>query len=293
MTHAGQRTEHHPGDSERDGVPRSPSVAMQRPVDASMDLLNQIIRHPVDPDYALVKARGDQTPSRGLAFAVVAIVIGAMFAIAAAQTNRSAPQLEGERAELISRIEAAEAAQDALRGRATDLSAEITRLRADSLGNDDTAKALQSRINALDPLVGNVAVKGPGLLLVVDDASTGTDDHRDRVLDMDLQMLVNGLWHAGAEAIAINGHRLSSLTAIRGAGDAITVNYRSLTRPYRVEAIGDPRTLQARFVGSAGGIAWEELAQNRRMRYEISSMDEMTLEADPGMVLRYAKKMTS
>ena len=67
------------------------------------------------------------------------------------------------------------------------------------------------------------------------------------MLDIDLQILVNGLWESGAEAISINGHRLSNLTAIRGAGDAITVDYRSLTRPYQIEAIGDPRTLPASF----------------------------------------------
>ena len=93
---------------------------------------------------------------------------------------------------------------------------------------------------------------------MVDDAPVGRrTTRRDRVLDIDLQVLANGLWQAGAEAVSINGHRLSDLTAIRSAGDAITVDYRSLTRPYRVEAIGDPRTLQARFVESAGGAVVE------------------------------------
>jgi uncharacterized protein YlxW (UPF0749 family) len=106
-------------------------------------------------------------------------------------------------------------------------------------------------------------------------------------------MLANGLWQAGAEAIDINGHRLSTLTAIRSAGDAITVDYRSLTRPYEVHAIGDPRTLQARFVESSGGSWWNELAQNRRMRYEIARRGRVGLPADPGMVLRHAQRFTT
>jgi uncharacterized protein YlxW (UPF0749 family) len=40
-----------------------------------------------------------------------------------------------------------------------------------------------------------------------------------------------GLWEPARKPSPINGHRLSSLTAIRSAGDAITVDYRSLTRP--------------------------------------------------------------
>ena len=131
-------------------------------------------------------------------------------------------------------------------------------------------------------------MSGPGVLIVVDDSPSAAADARDRVLDIDLQVLANGLWEAGAEAISINGHRLSGLTAIRSAGDAITVDYRSLTRPYRVEAVGDVRTLQARFVESSAGAWWNDLAQNRQMRYEISDVKQLDLAADPGIVLRHA-----
>jgi uncharacterized protein YlxW (UPF0749 family) len=258
-----------------------------------MDLLNQIIRQPVDPDYALVAAYGNE-PARGRwTLAVLAMIIGALFAVAALQTTRAAPALQSERTELINRVENAERDQDQLRGRATSLSQEIATLRAAALGDDDAAGALEARIDALDPVVGNVPVTGPGVLIVVDDSPAAADDGRDRVLDIDLQVLANGLWEAGAEAVSINGHRLSSLTAIRSAGDAVTVDYRSLTRPYRVEAIGDPRTLQAHFVESSAGAWWNDLAQNRRMRYEISDVKQLDLAADPGMVLRHAGKATS
>jgi uncharacterized protein YlxW (UPF0749 family) len=130
------------------------------------------------------------------------------------------------------------------------------------------------------------------VLIVVDDAPAEQPDARDRVLDLDLQVLANGLWQAGAEAVAINGHRLSPLTAIRSAGDAITVDYRSLTRPYRVEAIGNPRTLHAAFVASGAGAWWNDLAENRKMRYEVSDVKKLDLAADPGLRLRYAEGAT-
>ena len=126
-----------------------------------MDLLNQIIRQPVDPDYALVAARGDQ-PARGRwTFAALAMIIGAMFAVAALQTTRAAPALQPERTELINRVQNAEREQDELRGRVTFLSQEIATLRAAALGDDDAARALETRIDALDPVVGNVPVTGP------------------------------------------------------------------------------------------------------------------------------------
>lgn len=124
---------------------------------------------------------------------------------------------------------------------------------------------------------------------MVDDAATSADNSDDRVLDLDLQILANGLWQAGAEAIAINGHRLSTLTAIRSAGDAITVDYRSLTGPYRVEAIGDPRTLPARFAETPAGAWWTELSRNRGMRFDVSEARTLNLPADPGITLRHAK----
>jgi uncharacterized protein YlxW (UPF0749 family) len=262
-------------------------------VDASMDLLNQILRQPVDPDYAITAAQGGRSlPRWRWSFALVTLTIGALLAIAALQTNQAAPALQNERAELISRIKAAETNQDQLRARVTSLAAEVASLREASVGDDDTLKAMVAQIARLGSTVGATAVAGPGVLIVVDDAPGENGDVRNRVLDLDLQMLANGLWQAGAEAVAINGHRLSTLTAIRSAGDAITVDYRSLSRPYRIEAIGDPRTLQARFVESSGGAWWNELAQNQRMRYEISIEKDVTLPADPGIVLRHARQST-
>jgi uncharacterized protein YlxW (UPF0749 family) len=258
-----------------------------------MDLLNQIIRQPIEPDYAVAAAR-EHEPIRGRwTLAVLALIIGALFAVAALQTTRAAPALELERTELINRVRNAEHEQDQLRGRVTSLTQEIATLRAAALGDDDAAHSLEARIDALDPVVGDVPVSGPGVLIVVDDSPSAKADSRDRVLDIDLQVLANGLWEAGAEAISINGHRLSNLTAIRSAGDAITVDYRSLTRPYRVEAIGDLRTLEARFVESSAGPWWNDLAQNRQMRYEISDVKQLDLAADPGMVLRHAGRATS
>ena len=268
---------------------RRPETERRPAADASMDLLNQILRQPLDPDYAVAAAGPARPPVRWI-FAAVAALIGAMFAVAALQTTRSAPELQAERTELIRRAKDAERDQDELRSRASNLTTEIGTLRAAALGDDSSARELEARIDALDPLVGNVAVAGAGVLIVVDDSPAASIDARDRVLDLDLQVLANGLWEAGAEAVTINGHRLSGLTAIRSAGDAITVDYRSLSRPYRVEAIGNPRTLQARFVESPAGVWWNDLAQNRRMRYEISDVKQLAVAADPGIVLRYAKR---
>jgi uncharacterized protein YlxW (UPF0749 family) len=275
----------------RGGPPDAGPTGSSRPVDASMDLLLQVIRQPVDPDYAAAAARGTPSSRRHWLLALVAVVVGVMFAVAAVQTTRSAPALQFERAGLIDRVQEAERRQDALRDRATSLTAEISTLRAAALGGDATAQRLERELMMLGPQTGAVAVTGPGVVIVVDDAAGPADPEKvgDRVLDLDLQILANGLWRAGAEAVAINGHRLSARTAIRNAGDAITVDYRSLIRPYRVEAIGDPRTLPAGFAESPAGAWWHDLEQNRGLRYELGGSRDLTLPADPGLTLRWAE----
>ena len=63
---------------------------------------------------------------------------------------------------------------------------------------------------------GAVAVTGPGVRMVVNDAPNASAD-AEFVLDKDLRNIVNGLWQAGAEAISINGQRITTRSAIRFA----------------------------------------------------------------------------
>ena len=92
---------------------------------------------------------------------------------------------------------------------------------------------------------------GPGLVVRLDDAAGDGDgadvdprtdvDDSGRVTDRDLQTVVNEVWAAGAEAVAVNGQRLTALSAIRSAGDAILVDFRPLTPAVRRSwRVGDP-----------------------------------------------------
>lgn len=271
---------------------RVPDAATERPrrPDASMDLLNQIMEHPVDPDYAETPpGPRPRLTSPRVGLTLVALVIGAMIAMSAVQTLKQAPAASQERTELIRYIRDGTERQADLQARAATLRTGNDELRREALGRGNTDGRLSRELDDLGGAVGANPVTGPGLVITVDDAVAGGGDKLNRVLDRDLQELVNGLWYAGAEAISINGHRLSSVTAIRSAGDAITVNYTSLNRPYRVEAIGDRRTLQARYVESPGGRLWNQLRQNYRMRYELAERDDISLDPDPGLTLNHAK----
>jgi uncharacterized protein YlxW (UPF0749 family) len=114
--------------------------------------------------------------------------------------------------------------------------------------------------------------------VTVDDAADARSD-RQRVLDGDLQRLVNGLWEAGAEAVAVNDQRLTQLSAIRTAGEAIHVNFKPLRRPYVIAAIGNPDQMPARFIETRGGAWWLNLRSLYQVRFDMSSREEITLPA--------------
>jgi uncharacterized protein YlxW (UPF0749 family) len=99
------------------------------------------------------------------------------------------------------------------------------------------------------------------------------------VRDSDLQLVVNALWQSGAEAIAVNDQRLTNLSAIRAAGDAILVNDHPLTLPYRLQAIGGPGLEQSFQNNAYGGLYLAQLKQNFQIRYDVSAQSGLSLPA--------------
>jgi hypothetical protein len=102
--------------------------------------------------------------------------------------------------------------------------------------------------------------------------------------------VVNALWAAGAQGIAVNGQRITSLSAIRSAGDAILVNYRPLNPPYVVEAVGNSRQMLPRFDDSAAVQDLRTAAQNYGLGLTTSTIDSLRL-APANAVLRYATQV--
>lgn len=263
------------------GVASTLAPAPRRP-DESMELLNSILREPVDPDYAAVARGGRPIARHRGAVLLVCLLTGFMIAVSGLQSARSAPVIEQERLALIERVGSAQGQVDDLHERIATAQAEVDALRSQASGQDAEVLAAEQRAALA---AGTLAVTGPGLRVSI----TEPDPQSAVVIDQDLRQVVNGLWQAGAEAIAVNGYRLSSRTAIRQAGSAITVNYRSLTSPYRIEAIGDRRVLPVAFADSAGGRWLTYLRNNYGVDYQVTGVGTLSLAADPGLGLTEAK----
>ncbi|MBW9208994.1 DUF881 domain-containing protein [Mumia sp. zg.B21] len=241
----------------------------------SMTLLQTITDNPLDDDYYTHAPHARTSRGRLAAIAVVAFFT-LLITLALLQTRASRPAVETERAVLTGQIDQRRTEIAALQEDVAALSGSVARLRREESGAEGLARAREQAA-----VVGTVAVTGPALRVTVDGAPDADAGSAERVRDKDLQLLVNGLWQAGAEAIAINGNRLTAMSPIRSAGEGITVNYRSLTSPYVVTAIGNPRTLPANFAETPAAQAWSGLKENFDMRFDVSARTEATLPAAP------------
>jgi len=267
--------------------------------DASVSLLQRVVGDSLDPTYAEVARRrsaaggSSHAPrQRRLAVGSALAALGLLASVAVAQTWRDLPEAERSRAALVDRVKAATAADDRQAEQVQALAASVERLRAAAFGAAGADSDLNARLTSLEAAAGTTAVTGPGVQVVLDDGppspDSGVGPDLAKVLDRDLQSAVNGLFASGAEAVDVNGERITTVTAIRSAGDAILVGYRPLTRPYVVTAIGDPLTLEARFADSQGGQSLQTLATTYGMRFETSTHDSLTVAGQPPASLRYA-----
>lgn len=254
---------------------------MNRRPDASMDLLRSVTEGALEPEY-----RSTRAPRRTAWVTLVAMtLVAALLTYAVVQTSTNRDVLAAERQALVTELDEAREHQWNLDQRIEELETEIQALRASALPDEGQRAALDSA--QLD--AGAAAVAGPGVVATADDAE-GATGSEGRVLDSDLTILVNGLFEAGAEAVAINGRRITTRTPIRTAGSAVTVDYVSLSPPYRVEAIGDPTSLAGGFGATRAAAWWQHLHSNYGLRIDVTvSDDDLELPADPGLGVRYAK----
>ena len=241
-----------------------------------MTLLTTVVERPLDPGYAAAADRREaageprSTSLRSPLLVVATLVIGLVMGIAAYNLSAASTPRSKARAELITQIEQRRSQVEELTARATTLQSKVTDLEAEQLAGDPDA----DRNRDLAAVVGAIPLEGPGFTITVDDApdavdqdgTEGASDQADegRVLAKDLQFVTNELWRSGAEAISINGKRLTSTSAIRFAGSAVIVDYRPLTRPYVITALGDPQRFPATFADGPGGTYLSTLREHVR-----------------------------
>jgi uncharacterized protein YlxW (UPF0749 family) len=264
-----------------------------------MSLLVDLSASSLDPGYAAAAARraaGEGPPehSRGRSALAAGVLLATLLiVIAAVQAHVRAPASARTRANLVASVARQTKAVDALAVQVDDLRAAVARLRDTALAGSAAGAALAARVRAEELASGAISVSGPGVRVTLDDAPQTKGASRNRVLDRDLQATVNALWAAGAEAVAINGERLTAQSAIRQAGDAILVDFSPLAPPYQVDAIGDPVPLETAFASSPAAGRLRSYTQLYGLRFDYSRQSALRLPAAAGETLHFARPIPS
>ncbi|MEW6522536.1 MAG: DUF881 domain-containing protein [Bacillota bacterium] len=178
-----------------------------------------------------------------LVFAILGLMLTTQFR----NQQRLSGAISYRRAEeLAALLKAAEAERDLLRHELSSMRLHLAQVTASESAALD---ALNRELERLRLLAGVSAVRGPGVTVIMDDSTRPRSRQEDPnvylIHDDDLLKVVNELRAAGAEAIAINGQRLTSVSEIRCAGPTISINGTRVAPPIVITAIGDPQTLES------------------------------------------------
>jgi len=171
----------------------------------------------------------------------------------------------------------------ALKRQADGLRAQLADIRRVAATHQSGAADLDARLRTVGQTAGLPALAGPGVKVVLDDSSLGqspTGNVNDLVIhSQDVQAVVNGLWRAGAEAVAINGQRLIGTSAVLCVGNTLLLNGTVHSPPYVVTGVGAD---QSRFEGDELVRRLHDDASVFGLRFSVSKDSEVRMPAFTG-----------
>lgn len=145
--------------------------------------------------------------------------------------------------ELVNSVQALERDNSGLRAQIGQITGSVGSLSARLAQRSDAARAVEAQINQERQLAGATRAEGPGISVDLaagrDPKNPGDTRQQWQVGYVDLQDVVNLLWSAGAEAIAVNRQRVVPSSSFYVAGQDVLLNGVHLSGPYHLEAIGD------------------------------------------------------
>jgi uncharacterized protein YlxW (UPF0749 family) len=245
-----------------------------------------------------IAARLRAIPTWQVTLTAALLVLGFLIAAQLASEGPRIRYTSQERTPLVETAMDLQKQQDALKERILALRAELQNLEATGQGGAAVTKALTDELEAARIAAGLVALQGPGLVIQLTDSTVPIPpeaNERDYLVSgTDVRRLVEELWLAGAEGIAVNGERVTVGTAIIDIGGSVLVNSAYLAPPYQVAAIG-PDDMFDRLTRSP---TFVDLVRARAetfgidIRYAVS--DAVDLPAYAGSInLRYGRPRPS
>lgn len=247
-----------------------------------------------DSEYQFSSARhalrGDPPPRRltaALAAFVSFALVGVGFSAVALLTSQTRPAADATRIELVQRVTDMQARVDAL-------AYTNGRLRAKNAQLDELVQpldaALAAQLSKQAAFGGYKATTGRGIKIFIKDQGTSAEDAGELLMDADIQIIINGLWSAGARAIEVNNVRVTAGTSIRNAGKAVLIDYNPIRSPYTFKAIG-PVNMRTEFETSAAGTWVRDLSGNYPIDVQMTSRRNLRIKAGTMPTVNFAEKV--
>jgi uncharacterized protein YlxW (UPF0749 family) len=233
-------------------------------------------------------ARLRDLPSVQVTLAVALLGLGFLIAAQIAAEGPRVRYSTEERAPLIETALGLQTQQESLKSVILGLRQHIGELEALDPGAAESLRRLYADLEAARLQAGLIAVSGPGVAFRFEDGTGGSID--GLVTARDVRTLVEELWLAGAEGIAVNGERVVGSTAVIDIGGSMLVNSAYLAPPYAVTVIGPP-DLYARLQQSVSFVQFvHQRIEPAGIRLSVAENQTVDLPAFAGTVgLRFAK----
>ncbi len=229
------------------------------------------------------RVRGDRRPPGQRLLTVAVCFLAGLMITVSAISARGTDLRPGRNTDLVDLVRSESARGTALAEQVASLRQEVDELTAAA----GTPVAGSERTAELSRQVGLEPVAGPGVTVTLTDAPVevepaGVDSDLLVVHQQDIQAVVNVLWRGGAEAMTIQGQRVTSTTGIKCVGNVVVLHGVPYAPPYVIAAVGEPGALEAALAGSSDVAVYRQYVEAYGLGYEQRRSSRLELPGFTG-----------
>jgi len=231
---------------------------------------------------------------------VVALLAGLLFATSS-RTAQGTDLRAGESSQLSNLIDQRDASVAEQQEELAVLQAQVEGLTDSAATRDTEVAAALAEAQAGSPSAGLTPVVGPGLTVTLDDAppQAAGDLTSQTVVDnlvihqADVQGVVNAMWAAGADGVAIMGQRLIATSAVICVGNTLLLQGRKYSPPFVVTAVGSATQMRQELDASYEVGLLEDAVEAYGLTFEVTDQRELELPAYDGpLEMQHARAVT-
>jgi len=232
---------------------------------------------------------GRRLSAWGALVPVVALLAGVLFATSG-RTAQGTDLRGGEVTELSGLIDQRNEVIAGQQDQLGDLQRQVERLTEQAASRDTDVAAAQTAGDAGALSAALVPLTGPGVVLTLDDAPSRPDGSLpvnarpdDLVIHQsDVQAVVNAVWAAAADGVAIMDERLIATSAVRCVGNTLLLQGRTYSPPFVIAAIAEPSAVRAQLAASPQVAVFQQAVEAYGLTFTVRERPVVELPAYDG-----------